>query len=51
MLCQWERIRPYDYLVDYEGYVVAHADGACPSIGPAATRGGIGVWYGPDHPL
>ncbi len=51
MIYRWEKIRPYDYLVDYEGYVVVYTDGACPSNGANATSGGIGVWFGPDHPL
>ena len=31
--------------------VTAYTDGACSGNGQAYSAGGIGVFWGPDHPL
>jgi ribonuclease HI len=40
-----------DFTVDRNGYVIVYIDGACPGNGNQGARGGIGVWFGNNHPL
>ncbi|EFX83307.1 hypothetical protein DAPPUDRAFT_223388 [Daphnia pulex] len=40
-----------DFTVDRNGYVIVYIDGACPGNGIQGARGGIGVWFGNNHPL
>lgn len=34
-----------------DGYVVVYTDGACTNNGYKGAKAGVGIWFGPDHPL
>ena len=37
--------------VNTEGFTEVYTDGACPNNGKGGARAGVGVWWGPEHPL
>ncbi|EFX83527.1 hypothetical protein DAPPUDRAFT_301828 [Daphnia pulex] len=39
------------FIFDSHDNVVTYIDGACPFNGYPHAKGGIGVWFGDDHPL
>jgi len=39
------------FQVNNDGFTEVHTDGACPNNGKETARAGIGVWWGPNHPL
>jgi len=39
------------FTVNQDGFTEVYTDGACPNNGKGGARAGVGVWWGPDHPL
>ena len=51
--CVGERVsryNPHGFEVDRDGYIIVYTDGACSSNGRLGARGGVGVWFGENHP-
>lgn len=40
-----------NFTTDGEGYLIVYSDGACHFNGKHGQQGGIGVYFGPDHPV
>ncbi|GLV45598.1 ribonuclease H1 [Carabus blaptoides fortunei] len=40
-----------NFSYDSNGYVQAYTDGSCENNGRTNARAGVGVWFGPDHPM
>lgn len=36
---------------DENGFVIVYTDGACERNGQKNAKAGLGVWFGPNHPL
>ena len=42
----------HGFVVDWEGFIEVHTDGACSGNGRPGAKAGIGIWFGYDnHPL
>lgn len=39
------------FSVDSEDYLIVYTDGACWMNGKHGAKAGVGVYFGPDHPL
>ncbi|CAG0912915.1 unnamed protein product [Notodromas monacha] len=51
LLTKAKKLTKKDYVVNADGFVECHTDGACSLNGKLGASGGIGVWFGPLHPL
>lgn len=41
----------HDFHRDEDGYIHVYTDGACGKNGRKGAKAGIGVWFGPSHPM